>query len=61
MSRNSILPGIERYPELEKKLKAKLAVARSRNCRKCDRNKIIARFRLLLEQRLKRDNPRRKS
>ena len=54
------VPGIARYPELEKRYHAELQSAlhsRGGGCSKCAVRKVHERFRYMLSERLKRDKP----
>lgn len=55
------IPGLSRYPEMEKKFIRRYAEASRASCSKCARRRLIQATRQQLEVRLRRDNPRRKS
>tara|TARA_R110002110_G_C13437135_1_gene715781 strand:+ start:2176 stop:2355 length:180 start_codon:yes stop_codon:yes gene_type:complete len=56
------IPGISDYPELEKRFRVKLREARrKRGCSRCAVADVISRFRLIVDQRRKRDKKTRRS
>lgn len=55
-----MIPGLEKYPDLKEKYELALAAAKAtQKCRDCDDRAVIRRYRILLEQRLERDKPRK--
>ena len=57
------MPGIERYPDLLQRYREKIAdakCARGMECVQCEVNKVNARFRVLLKERLARDKTLRR-
>lgn len=56
----SSIPGIEKYPELAAKLRVSLAEAKAKktDCAGCEENRVYARYRVLLNERVGRDKLR---
>lgn len=52
---HNAIHGIDKYPDLSKRLQAELRYA-ANGCSSCARNKIIHKFQHLLSERIKKDS-----
>lgn len=56
-----LVAGISQYPDLEKRLRAELAFSRPKRveCGKCSQNRVLRKFKELVDIRRKKEPPRR--